>query len=326
MGALLADAGLNTRVATRWDSAYALDADALVLNTESRHLPAEQAAARVRQLTRAMLDAGVERLYKKTDSTLRGPIAAELQAFSEVLSDRPVLYVPAYPRLGRTVVNGELLVDGNTVSGTVFARDLLNPVAESSISEMLRRGGCEHVELLSGTAAMSPGTVYVLDGETEQDLENIAKSVDAREVAAAGPGGFGRYWARSFGRGSTRQSFPKVKSALLVSGSRHPMARQQAELAGIPVVQAPEQLHPEPERVANELANAVGEYLPELLIVFGGDTAVAVLRQLGVSELEPLGEVLPGVPVSRCGELLLVTKAGGFGEPDVVQQIMRILT
>jgi 4-hydroxythreonine-4-phosphate dehydrogenase len=67
----------------------------------------------------------------------------------------------------------------------------------------------------------------------------------------------------------------------------------------------------------------------DALVVFGGDTARAVLEELGAPRLEPLGEVLPGVPVSALPfagrELPLVTKAGGFGEPDVVDRIRRWL-
>lgn len=326
MGALLADAGLRVHVAAAWESPCDLDGDAWVFNTESRHLPPKQAAARVRSVTSALLALGVERFYKKTDSTLRGPIAAELAAFSDVLADRPVVYVPAYPRLGRTVVNGELLVDGNVVTATAFGRDLLNPVTESSVPEMLRQGGCEQVQLAPDVQRLRSGVIYVFDGVTELDLEEIAKALDPSSVAAAGPGGFGRYWARSIGSARYRPNLPKVRSALLVSGSRHPMARRQVELAGIPAIQAPEELQNEPKLVAQELAHMLAaDERPELLIVFGGDTAVEVLRQLGVDNLRPAGEVLPGIPISWCGDMLIVTKAGGFGEPDVVQQIMRVL-
>src|SRR5262245_65518721 len=52
----------------------------IVASTESRHLSAAEAATRVETLVRRARAAGVERFYKKTDSPLRGPIGAELQA------------------------------------------------------------------------------------------------------------------------------------------------------------------------------------------------------------------------------------------------------
>jgi uncharacterized protein YgbK (DUF1537 family) len=59
------------------------------------------------------------------------------------------------------------------------------------------------------------------------------------------------------------------------------------------------------------------------VIVFGGDTAEAVLRAAGIGALLPLGEVMPGVAAARAGSRVFVTKAGGFGPEDVVEQIVR---
>jgi D-threonate/D-erythronate kinase len=61
------------------------------------------------------------------------------------------------------------------------------------------------------------------------------------------------------------------------------------------------------------------------LVVTGGDTAIAVLQRLGQSTLRVIGTLLPGIPYSRvkgpAGELLFVTKAGGFGAPDTFHTI-----
>ncbi len=62
-------------------------------------------------------------------------------------------------------------------------------------------------------------------------------------------------------------------------------------------------------------------------MVFGGDTAFAVLTALGIRGLRPLGEVCQGVVISqplgdpRRSDLRLVTKAGGFGPEDLVARI-----
>jgi uncharacterized protein YgbK (DUF1537 family) len=59
------------------------------------------------------------------------------------------------------------------------------------------------------------------------------------------------------------------------------------------------------------------------VILFGGDTALAVWRALGISTLVPLGELFPGIAVSRSGQRIFVTKAGGYGTPDLVAEILR---
>ena len=67
----------------------------------------------------------------------------------------------------------------------------------------------------------------------------------------------------------------------------------------------------------------LGRTQVDCLVVFGGDTAYEILRALGVSTIIPVGELFPGIPLSRAGELQLVTKAGGFGPVDLLPRIRR---
>jgi uncharacterized protein YgbK (DUF1537 family) len=63
------------------------------------------------------------------------------------------------------------------------------------------------------------------------------------------------------------------------------------------------------------------------IIVFGGDTAFSVLRAMNIEMVEPLGEVLPGVPVALLPKgRTLITKAGGFGDPALLFQLHERLT
>jgi uncharacterized protein YgbK (DUF1537 family) len=61
------------------------------------------------------------------------------------------------------------------------------------------------------------------------------------------------------------------------------------------------------------------------VLLTGGETAQSVLGELGVTCLEVLGEVLPGIPVTRAAlgdrSLTILTKSGGFGTP---QDILRL--
>lgn len=66
----------------------------------------------------------------------------------------------------------------------------------------------------------------------------------------------------------------------------------------------------------------------DVLVVTGGDTAKNVLKKIGVNSYRLLGEVLPGVPLAKIQlnpknhEMLFVTKAGSYGEPDVLKQVV----
>ncbi|MFW6338815.1 MAG: four-carbon acid sugar kinase family protein [Alkalispirochaetaceae bacterium] len=66
----------------------------------------------------------------------------------------------------------------------------------------------------------------------------------------------------------------------------------------------------------------------DTLVLTGGSTALAVVRALEISSLQVVGEVLDGVPLSVGRSNLtgrryrIITKAGGFGGPDALAQIV----
>ena len=66
------------------------------------------------------------------------------------------------------------------------------------------------------------------------------------------------------------------------------------------------------------------------LVVAGGDTAFDVLRSLGASSIDVLGEVETGVPYGLLNEgiargVTLVTKAGGFGDPQTLTRALEFV-
>ena len=121
-GVQLARAGYRTAVAFRGAPIPpADDLDAVALDTNSRALPAGFAAKRVVEAGHAVRHAQV--VYKKLDSTLRGPIAAELSAASGASGRDRVVVAPAFPATGRTTVDGVQLVRGVPVHETEVKDD-----------------------------------------------------------------------------------------------------------------------------------------------------------------------------------------------------------
>ena len=106
-----------------------------------------------------------------------------------------------------------------------------------------------------------------------------------------------------------------------------------AELARAVVVRVPASPRGEPEAVARTFAAGVRSAIERIggpgrlaaLVATGGDTVEAILDAFDISVLDVLGEFRPGVPVSRAaaGEagLTLVSKAGGFGTPDLFAEV-----
>jgi len=83
-----------------------------------------------------------------------------------------------------------------------------------------------------------------------------------------------------------------------------------------------------PSLIADNLAGLVQGILHRFslstLVIFGGDTTMALMKVLGIEFLTPLEEIISGVPVSVCneGNLCLITKSGGFGDEDVLVRIL----
>ena len=56
------------------------------------------------------------RIYKKTDSLLRGNIGAELRALCDAAGSGPLVFAPAYPTGGRTTIDGIHRLEGIPVA------------------------------------------------------------------------------------------------------------------------------------------------------------------------------------------------------------------
>jgi uncharacterized protein YgbK (DUF1537 family) len=65
------------------------------------------------------------------------------------------------------------------------------------------------------------------------------------------------------------------------------------------------------------------------LLITGGDTVLGAMRNLSVSVLEPLEELLPATVISRFqyhgSYYYCITKSGGFGSPDLISDLITIL-
>jgi uncharacterized protein YgbK (DUF1537 family) len=302
-------------------------AEVIVYDTETRHLSPASAAEVVRRFVQDSNAIRPEFIYKKTDSTLRGNISSELKALSQLFPDWRIGYAPAYPALGRTVKDGILYVDGVAVSQTSFGSDPLNPVTTSRISSLLD----------------DAPDCTIFDGEYDWHIEDAARIILADESMRiiAGPGALAGVIAGQLVLARpTAIAFPRISSCLVMNGSRHERSVaqvQKAEAPGWTILQPSRTLDVEPVRVASANAKILLEEIaardPDGVFVIGGDTAFAVVAALGSPALWPVREVVPGVPITRIRavdikrtrDLFLITKAGGFGGPDVISRVHKEL-
>ena len=178
-GVSLALTGMTVNVAFTLPCAD--DADVLVINTDSRALEAEQAAARVSELALTSQAGPQTQWLKKIDSTLRGNPGAELDALMRITGKKRAIVALACPSVGRTTEQGQCLVNGIPVTQTEFASDPKTPVMSADICEVIQAQttiACramslnDYMQHLREPAVETP-QIWVVDARTDADLDVI---------------------------------------------------------------------------------------------------------------------------------------------------------
>jgi D-threonate/D-erythronate kinase len=137
-GVQLARQGYNTCVVFHLDHLQMeAGADVVVMDTDSRALPAEQAYSRVKQAAEKLKSIGLTHLFKKLDSTLRGNLGKEIEAVLDVCSFDFAIVAPAFPKIGRTTMDAVHYLHGVPVHQTEIAKDPKCPVVESNLVKLL---------------------------------------------------------------------------------------------------------------------------------------------------------------------------------------------
>ena len=273
----------------------ASNTDVIALSTDSRALPAEQAAEAAAHSTRRLREAGVGLLYKKIDSTLRGPIRAEIDAVLEAWSPSAVAVVcPAFPANGRTVRDGVLLVDGTEVHRTAVGKDPVTPVTESRVAQLL---GAQHVQLTGQDAEedaallRTAAPVAVVDAKNDTDLARVAAAVTALgpDAVPVGSAGLATRLAETW------RPVEEPPPSLVVVTSLHQTARTQVAELEIDEWTAVEQ--PDPADLADD--EAWRTWSEKVLGRFDPDTPHTAL----VAPEDRDGGLPPATVARRFGEL-----------------------
>jgi D-threonate/D-erythronate kinase len=212
------------------------------IDTETRHLPPIDAFRKIVSIVKKGRAAGINRFYKKIDSTFRGNVGAELEALLQAAAAHQLLLVPAYPKGGRITRDGCQYVYGKLLHESAFAHDPREPATESYIPSIVSRQTPFPVHCISKAALATfslandrrPG-IFAFDAENDEDLQKIArqcaKGDDALRIMA-GAAGFA---------GILRESLPFQKKTIaaptlhdrlfVVNGSLNEVSVEQVEEA-----------------------------------------------------------------------------------------------
>ncbi|NLI55271.1 MAG: four-carbon acid sugar kinase family protein [Clostridiales bacterium] len=375
--------------------------EVLTIDIESRHLNSEAAYARVQNTVAFAMSLSPQCIYLKTDSTLRGPIGAEFAALLDETKSGALMFIPAFPKNGRTTKNGIQYVDGIPLSDTIFANDHINPVVVSRVKAVISSGtnkkvvevpfSEKHTEIsLEGSP---DGVIYVFDAETDEHLSKIGENLfrQGKCGVLSGCAGFAEILPDIFElRQHPIERSKTPGNVLIVVGSANQISLQQISLGelygfelyslspeekigtteecdakrtallnkakeslmdsgkvivatltskddiditntygeqvGIPADQIP-------ALTANNIASITKELIGNVpidnLVIFGGDTLMAIMDAIACKGIIPYEEIAPGVVASKIlgdkNNFTLVTKAGSFGEKDIISKIYHYL-
>lgn len=255
-GVLLARSKARTAVFFNEEAAQkdknADDLDAILVSSNSRPLPADEAYEKVNSATKALLGMGVKYFTKRIDTTLRGGVGVEIDAMMDAIgNDVVAVVVPAMPQSRRILVGGYSVIDGVALINTPVAQDVRTPVHENYIPRLLdgqskRNVGLVQLDVvLKGRKAIAEALqitradgaeIIVVDGITLEDVEEIAAAcVDLKwNVLAVDPGAFTAKLA--YCRGLIEKEQPNIpentadgtgKTVLIAAGSATPVTKKQ---------------------------------------------------------------------------------------------------
>lgn len=374
------------------------EADVVVVDTESRHIPAAEAKERVKSVLSKFNKEEIRFFYKKTDSTLRGNLGSEVEGFMEGLNINEVSFIPAFPSGKRTVKDGVLYVNNVKLAETQFAMDILNPVTDSFIPDIIKKQSDINVKLKDINEEFSPlddkeKHIYIFDSENMEDMENIGKILYNKNKLnyTIGNAGFAEILTHYIKSDTKKEEIILEDDRILfVCGSVNITSLKQckyAEKIGYcsdslkfgniisedyknsdnyitdkeyfkekinnnkkfllrtsdsedvikKAIEYTEKNSISMEDLTSNIANSTGQLVSDLireheirnLIIFGGDTLMGILKNIGCQYIIPVSEIFPGVVFTRAvgkdTAINVITKAGGFGEESIIERINEFL-
>ncbi len=323
----------------------------LAVATGIRAADREQAAAATAQ-TVDFLCGSVDRLFLKIDSAARGSIEGQvtgaLAAWRVDHPDAVAVICPAFPDLGRTVRDGQILVEGRPVHQSVARVDPVTPMTRSRLDRIIKGAIRANVDELESRC----GGRLICDAESNDDLDGLAAAllrIGPRAIAVGSAGlaaATARSWPHPDTSADVQPAIARSTRVLVAVSSLHPAALAQAKRlqATIQFESAAELIMTPSQREDGQHAAAIatrfGERVAQTLegggfdaiVLVGGDGAGAVFDSLGVERIAINSSILPGTADGRviggpAHGLRIVTKSGGFGGSDALITIVhRLMT
>lgn len=331
--------GLKTILMTETEGTVP-ECELLVFATDTRSMNREEAVEENRRIIGYLKSREMGQLFKKTDSALRGHIAAELQALMEETEYKQALLLPQNPTKGRIVRNGIYYIGETPLHETPFAYDPEFPAHSSIVRDLVQGIPVTNAEdfqqveetirtttensLLAGGADLF--TACMLASGYVRQENHFDGLTTSKTLVVCGSTQSISLDTTSYIRKHTIPTFPLPPSAfyegILDEKWIGKVAECYANGKGILLTTtgyAPQDGKDFAVRLRHTMACIVEELtqkdIPHELVIEGGATAFAILSQLGWKSFCLTDEISPGVVRMKCmtqADTFVTLKPGSY--------------
>jgi uncharacterized protein YgbK (DUF1537 family) len=180
--------GLKTEVSTIIDPACC--ADLLIIATNTRSLPEAEAKHIMAELTLQLMSLKPQRIFKKTDSVLRGHILKEIEGQLATSGLKRAFIIPGNPSHAKNIADGIYYYKNEPVHLSDYANDPVFPATTSNVKQMLRAGNS--ISLLKNGEDLPETGIMIGEAFDESDLNYWVEQADSDTLLAGASGLFNK--------------------------------------------------------------------------------------------------------------------------------------
>jgi uncharacterized protein YgbK (DUF1537 family) len=228
---------------------HASSAQVISVDTDSRSLSPARAYAKVKDAAQQLVTEGWTHFYKSVDSTLRGNLGAEIEAVLDVVKPDCAVIAPAFPKYGRTTLDGIQYLHDLPLHETEFGTDPTAPVRDADIARLLAEGSRRKAgrltldQVRAGSAQINKALEKLLADGVELVVVDIAEQDDLKLICTGfsgsglrivwvGSTGLAEFVPLAFGVASASDGFNQdhpidPRPALALVGSASETTREQ---------------------------------------------------------------------------------------------------
>lgn len=333
--------------------------DLCIIDMETRNLSSDSAYGCAFSHTQRLKMDGGKLVYLKMDSTWKGNIGHELRAIHDNQIVDLAVVAPAFPKVGRSVFNGQLLVRGK--SNNQFLQEKLRGQGLERLSHVTTRQLELPIEDLLGIVVdLQQQGIHTVsfDATSDEELSTVAllteklTSVIGLSVLPVGSAGLADHITGGSSKADLSNGVVAASPVIAIIGSENSVTHNQLDLALRDDVLELIDSDKDGMRLCrlrchagkhsaikmtwqNHMDEALAEAMQTwmqasscILLCSGGDTARRVCEIAMAEGVQVLDQVAPGIAagIIRGGMLdgiQLITKAGGFGPRDTLSRILQ---